>query len=179
MLTKNFYSYMRKKFCAATNGSSVYGKFTNLSGVVEEKQSSKDDAGPIQNMNICNAKAAEGVGVYFGSGTTPATPDDYKLENPIATGLSVVAPAGVSFTRGDGYDEYSVTFGVTASADQVIITEIGLKSCSYTYIASGTQANTYNYALFDRTVLDEPITIPAGQSKQVTYTIRFNYGDAA
>lgn len=179
MLTKNFYSYMRKKFCATTNGSGVYGKFTNLSGVVEEKLSSSDDVGPMQNMNIYNAKVAEGVGVYFGSGTTPATPDDYKLENPITTGLSVVAPAGVSFTRGDGYDEYSVTFGVTASTDQVTITEVGLKSCSYTRITSGTQANTYNYALFDRTVLDEPITIPAWQSKQITYQIRFNYGDAA
>lgn len=178
MLTKNFYSYIRKKFCATTNGYSTFGEFTNLSGKVEKKQSCEDDVGPIQNMNIYNAKVAEGVGVYFGSGTTPATPDDYKLENPITTGLSVVAPAGVSFTRGDGYDEYSVTFGVTASTDQVTITEVGLKSCSYIYIAPGTQANTYNYALFDRTVLDAPITIPAGQSKQVTYTIRFNYGDA-
>ena len=106
-------------------------------------------------------------GVSFGIGTTPAAVSDYCLESILGdTQISVTVPSAVSFSRGNTYEEYSVTFGVTnKTADAITISEVGLIAAPQTAYP----------VLVDRTVLDAPVTIPAGQSKQITYTIRFNY----
>ena len=123
------------------------------------------------------ATEAEATGVSFGTGTTPSTASDYFLKNILGdTQISVSVPSAVSFSRFDTYDEYSVTFGVTnITAEAITISEVGLTAIPYSYISS---TNIFKYALVDRTVLNTPVTIPAGESKQITYTFRFNYGDA-
>ena len=163
MLTKNFYSYMRailqKTSATFTRTNGTTGAYT-----------STNDSPPFTVMNAW-ATEAEATGVSFGTGTTPSTASDYFLKNILGdTQISVSVPSAVSFSRFDTYDEYSVTFGVTnITAEAITISEVGL--------TANPQSNPY-YVLVDRTVLDTPITIPAGQSKQITYTIRFNYGDA-
>lgn len=58
----------------------------------------------------------------------------------------------------------------TSSAD-VTIREIGYYACY--------DGNTKNSrVLLDRTLLDTPVTIPAGSIGQVVYTITFNYPTA-
>lgn len=99
-------------------------------------------------------------GTRFGSGTTPPTGDDYCLENDVGDCLTVTTPSAISVTIKDTYVEYSATFGVTAR-ETVTISEVGLFALSYIMI--------------ERTVLEKPIAIEAGQSKQITYTIRLNY----
>ena len=163
MLTKNFYSYMR-------------AAFQNIAATFALTDGSTQDIALNQNkppFTVMNSWASQvgANGVSFGVGTTPANASNYKLESILTSAhISVASPSTVSFSRGDTYDEYSVTFGVTnkTSAD-ITISEVGLT----------TMPNAFYYALVDRTVLDTPITIPAGESKQITYTIRFNYGDAA
>lgn len=169
MLTKNFYSYMR----AALQKTSA--TFTLKDGS-EKTTALSNDNPPFTVMNK-GANQSASTGVSFGTGTTPATSSDYVLESILgSTQISVSAPSAVSFSRFDTHDEYSVTFGITnKTAEAITITEVGLT-------ALPTDANVmgvYSYVLVDRTVLDTPVTIPAGQSKQITYTIRFNYGDAA
>ena len=127
---------------------------------------------PFKVMNGWS-KSATITGVSFGTGTTPATVSDYFLESILGdTQISVSAPSSISFNKLDTYEEYTVTFGVTnKTADAIAISEIGLTAMPYSPYSGNNQ-----YALVDRTVLDTPVTIPAGQSKQITYTIRFNYG---
>ena len=161
MLTKNFYSYMR---AALQNTSAA---FTLNNGNAQYSVIATNTHTPpfaAMNKHVVNSNDS---GVSFGIGTTPANATDYKLENSLpSTQISVSVPSAVSYSRVDTYEEYSVTFGVTnKTAEAITISEVGL-----------TAAPQSAYpVLVDRTVLDTPVTIPAGQSKQITYTIRFNY----
>ena len=165
MLTKNFYSFIR---ATLSTPNSTSADFTKTDGTTTSIFFNNGYP-PFRIMNVW-AKGISQYGVSFGTGTTPATVSDYFLESILTdTQISVSVPSAVSFSRFDTYDEYSVTFGVTnITAEAITISEVGL--------TANPQSNPY-YVLVDRTVLDTPITIPAGQSKQITYTIRFNYGD--
>ena len=169
MLTKNFYSYIRSHF----SGNDTYATFTNTEGIIRTVPASANYP-PFKVMNVWG-KSTTSTGVSFGTGTTLASVSDYTLESRLTDNqINVSTPSAVSFSRGDAYDEYSVTFGVTnKTANDITISEIGLTAMPYSP-PSGSDV----YALVDRTVLETPITIPARQSKQITYTIRFNYGGA-
>lgn len=166
MLTKNFYSYMR------TALQKVAATFKLLDGTTRSL-TLENEQSPLSIMYVW-AKEVGIAGVSFGTGTTPATVSDYALESILgSTQISAAAPSNVSFSRGDTYDEYSVTFGITnITTEAITISEVGL-TARPAYLGGSPG---YNYcALVDRTVLETPVTIPAGQSKQITYTIRFNY----
>lgn len=167
MLTKNFYSYMR----AAFKKTSV--AFTKPDGSTETITITNDEP-PFTIMQYW-AGTIEKAGVSFGTGITPADVSNYCLESILdSTKISVATPSAVSFSQFDTYEEQSVTFGITnKTAEAITISEVGLTATPY---HSGPSTNTRKYALVDRTVLDTPVTIPANQSKQITYTIRFNYG---
>ena len=162
MLTKNFYALMRT---ALGKTSSTITSIQNETATV---YMDSDWYGVFSAMN--GYETAGNQYVRFGSGTTPATVNDYKLESQIDSDITVANPSAVTTEQTDSYILWTATFGVSASVETTI-SEIGL--ISKAHIANGNAAT-----LVDRTVLDTPITIPAGQSKQITYTIRFNYGDA-
>lgn len=61
---------------------------------------------------------------------------------------------------------YTIT---NSSATDITIAEVGL--WGYINYAASSMEN----ALLERTVLDEPVTIPAGGIGMVTYSIRYNY----
>ena len=166
MLTKNFYAYIRADF----SESNTAATFTKTDGSKSTVALSSDYP-PFKVMNKW-AKSITETGVSFGTGTTPATASDYFLESILADNkINVSTPSSISFSRYDTYEEYTVTFGVTnKTADAITISEMGLTAMPHSpYSGSNT------YALVDRTVLDAPVTILAGKSKQITYTIRFNY----
>ena len=164
MLTKNFYSYMRAVF------QDTSAEFVKTDGTATSKTYYNADNPFVVMKNW--AASISTAGVSFGTGATPATASDYVLESILDnTKINVSVPSAVSYSRGDTYDEYSVSFGVTNKTTETItISEVGLTAAPY-YSSGSTSV----YVLVDRTVLDTPVTIPAGQSKQITYTIRFNY----
>ena len=166
MLTKNFYAYIRADF----SESNTAATFTKTDGSKITVMLSGDRP-PFKVMNNW-AKSITATGVSFGTGTTPATASDYVLESILDDNkINVSTPSSISFSRYDTYEEYTVTFGVTnKTADAITISEMGLTAMPY----SPPSGSNY-YVLVDRTVFDAPVTIPAGQSKQITYTIRFNY----
>ena len=167
MLTKNFYSYMR----VALQKASDY--FTKTDGTTKYLHLSKSYSDPPFEVMYKWSVNYNGIGVSFGTGTTPATVSDYALQNALGdTQISVTAPSAVSYSRGDTFDEYSVSFGVTNITDEAItISEVGLFSCA----SDGSFNSTF---LVDRTVLDATVTIPPHETKHIAYTIHFNYGDA-
>ena len=159
MLTKNFYSFIR----ATLQNTSA--QFTKTDGTTTWLSISNNYP-PFVVMKNWSFTTGQS-GVSFGTGATPATTSDYFLESILTDSkIRVSTPSAVSFSRGDTSEEYSATFGVTnMTSDAITISEVGLTALP----SSG------GHNLVDRTVLDNPVTIPAGQSKQITYTIRFNY----
>ena len=168
MLTKNFYSYMVAKLSdLKTSCTLIDGTRSEING---STSGTKAFAAMLKQSSDSDYDKG---GVSFGAGTAPATVQDYKLDAPITTGLSIIFPKNFTYAKGNSFEDVAVTYGVTnISSSEITISEIGLVA---TVFVSG---NLYNSMLVDRTVLDAPVTIPAGESKQITYTIRFNYGDA-
>ena len=168
MLTKNFYSLLKGLF-----NNDSRGNFTATDGNTRTPLVNNMRA-PFYVMKDWSSDITA-TGVSFGTGTTPATLSDYWLESVLgSTQISVSTPSAVSYSRSAIFDEYSASFGITNKTNAAItISEVGL-----TALTNMGTSEDYCYVLVDRTVLDTPITIPAGQSKQITYTIRFNYGDA-
>lgn len=108
-------------------------------------------------------------GVYFGSGTTPATANDNTLEKPITTGLKISLPSNVLRTHGDCTTIYSATYTISNNTDSdITISEIGL----FTKLTNGSGSGEF-YTMMDRTVLNDPIVIAAGEVKVLTYQLRF------
>lgn len=105
--------------------------------------------------------------VKVGTGTTEPTESDYTLE---VENAEVTCSVAACATSGNITKVYTATFSNPTEND-VVIAEIGLFGCFSTY-ANNTGDIPLNF-LLDRTVLDTPITIPAGESKAITYEIGF------
>ena len=169
MLTKNFYQVLHT---ALLNKTAIV---TTSHGA--EKTLTRGDAITSSAWNLFNAMTYRSTssqesfpGVFFGTNATPATASDYDLGSIIlSSNMSVIVPTEVSFNVTNEYQEYTATYGVRNKTEEAIsIAEIGL-------FAGVGSSSSMSRCLVDRTVLDTPVTIPAGQSKQITYTIRFNY----
>lgn len=111
-------------------------------------------------------------GVVIGTGTTPPTADDYALSGDIISTFS--ASASVERFNDENGAGVTATYMITnTGTSDFTIGEIGLiANISHSTYSSST--NTLK-ALLERTVLDAPVTIPAGGIGQVVYTIRVNY----
>lgn len=118
----------------------------------------------IQKVTLNGSINAEGI--FFGTGTTAPTLDDYTLSGELAvTSSNGSAASKVSGVEDDTGWTISAVYTITNTSDaDITIGEIGLvASCNGVY------------PMIERTVLDSPVTIPPGGVGQVTYTIRMNY----
>lgn len=172
MLTRNFYHSLLAAFTKKT----ITNGFTDYTGAVKNASYSSSWMNMIALSGIYNLLTggmSATWGVRIGSGSTPATLDDFALESVITTGYSVVNQSSSSIiTESDNGAVYS-TYAVTnTSTTPLKISEIGLFG---TLFYEGTSKV---FGLLDRTVLDEPIVINPGETKSLTYTIRMNYPTA-
>ena len=107
-------------------------------------------------------------GVVFGTGTTPPTLDDITMSGDLVTGIS--CSIGTSYEWQDDGVVYVGNYTITNNnSTDITIGEVCLFACNDIY---------YEVVLMERTVLDTPITIPAGGFGQVEYTIRMNFPTA-
>lgn len=171
MLTKNAKNFiLRALMRSAGTGTSspdLGGSFTltNAEGTSITTGYSSDIANAfINSLNHMDTVAGSDATTYIkcGTGTAEATENDYQLEAD-ATGLtcdSVATAISANDTK-----TYTATFS-NSTANAITVAEMGFFCCSYTGIA-------YDNFLLDRIVLDTPITIPAGESKPITYEIGF------
>lgn len=186
MFTNNYIAFRKKVFEAIS-----YSEYASLKDISGTSRNAYIYRGGYADMGACmkypkcaaiaeSEKIASSFsgGIYFGSGSTPAAKTDYCLESPITSGLTISATYLVYQNDGDGKYTVSMDYVVrNASGSEISISEIGAVSFMP---SSYNSNNTYNVNvvsypfLWERTVLDEPITIPAGESKLVTYKLTFN-----
>lgn len=114
-------------------------------------------------------------GVILGTGTTPPTIDDYDLSGALIDGYTYTA--FVSSSLIDNGVRISGLYTITnTGTTEFTIGEIGLMA-NIDGALPNNVAIQYK-ALLERTVLDTPVTIPAGGVGQVTYTLDIIYPTA-
>lgn len=111
-----------------------------------------------------SSKWASCTGVILGDGNTSPTIEDYSLSGNQITGFTysnVITKESI----GDGLGRLTCVYTITNNNDEAItISEIGLVTLAYVNSA-------YYPWLYERTVLDSPVTIEAGGVGQVQYII--------
>lgn len=111
-------------------------------------------------------------GAIIGTGTTAPTFDDYALSGELISTFS----ATVSFSSAadnDGVTNTAVYTITNTGSTAFTIGEIGL-FVNATNAATSTTGGKY-CVLVERSLLEVPVTIPAGGVGQVTYAIRMPY----
>ena len=107
-------------------------------------------------------------GVLFGTGDTPASLDDYKLAGDMIQ--NIAASISKTYSYSEAQPSLKAVYTITNNnAAAITIKEVALH-VQYTYNSNGSVSG----CVIDRTVLDTPVTIPAGGVGQVEYTIAFN-----
>ena len=163
MFTRNFYA----KYHAFLAQTVLSGALTDITGATK-------DCGYYGGVEVtrylpyfANLDFSTTSGYVVGSGTKPATLDDYKLESRIMSGLNSICSVAP-----DENNNPCCVYTITNVSDgPITIGEIGIYSTGYTRIGNSSPCTI----LIERTVLETPITIEPGGVGQITYTIRMNY----
>lgn len=115
-----------------------------------------------------------GGGLCIGKGATPPSRADYRLEEYFPENTYTVKIINVT-EKDTENGKYSFISDLTVrntGDTEMTIREIGI--FTRLLIATGNY-EAYATALMERTVLDEPVTIPAGESRLITYKLVFNH----
>lgn len=152
--------------------NSVTFKNSNGQSLVWSPQKNNDTQSALLNdllmTNIVQVSIASSDTrfTYFrvGTGTTNPTPSDYDLEN-VNTDI-VCTTVNTSFSDSTNTKVYNVTFSNSTASD-ITLTEIGMYG-KMPYYSNGYRTD---YVMLDRTVLNAPVTIPAGESRTLTYEL--------
>lgn len=144
------------------NGSSGNLPFKQTNGTVNQPNLTSDY---FYLNKAVTSRYSNGVRMVLGTGSTPVSGDDYKLDDDTYDGDSVENLIAIqSATKADANDGKIIyTFIFTNTSNKSIpIREIGLVTCTY---------NSYFY-LIARAVVPERIVAP---NETFTYSFTFGY----
>lgn len=116
--------------------------------------------------------SATNAGIALGSGTTAATANDYRIESPFTSGISATVSQLPSITQdGDPKLTYTIVVSNTSSSS-INISEIAYnQTVNASTVSESTSVNSH-VVCFDRTVLDTPITLGAGETCVINYSLK-------
>lgn len=171
MFTNNYIKYREALFFAAISSYSfLTAKNTSYTGTTGFRD--RDFGTNMGYPVIDDPTTSTATGVYFGSGTTPPTKDDYTLEVPITAGLIATGLQQRALLAYDGNGKATAEGSYilkNTSEETITVNEIG-------YFANGHSNGTSSYLiLHERSVLDTPCVLEPGEAKMVTYRITFNH----
>ncbi len=118
---------------------------------------------------------AGAAGVSFGTGSTPANENDLNLESTITSGVTVTLTSRVAGCDAPGNPWLQYTFTITnATEEPLTIREIGYKQTLRCATSPGRTNSTDVVCLLDRTVLDAPLILAAGDAGVLVYKLKTN-----
>lgn len=179
MITNNYKNFLRALFT---------GRYSSDYSIVSYNGEVKTISTTVSNGNLYHAEEAPAAsllklytsgnnnGICIGRGSTPASSSDYTLEDMISTAsYSLILPNNYRrIVTADEKALYTITYSIrNISETDLIIGEIGL--FSKIGASSATVSSTISTAiLVDRTVLEEPLIIPPGEIRALTYNLKFD-----
>lgn len=125
-------------------------------------------------MNSAFTLTKGNVGIHVGSGNRAATAEDIWLETAITSGLSGTVTLTKGVDNGKPYVQFNVVLSNTTQND-ITVNEICYKinvSCAQS--VGGTSASNRTI-MIDRTVLPEPVIVPAAGNAAILYTLKTDY----
>lgn len=178
MITNNLYKILfGYVYNSSTNsgsnnyvGPSSYPELVNIEGETKARANFGADYQLFDFVNTLsfasNGSINKNNTVYItvGTGTTEATRSDYNLEIP---NEDITISAATQGVKSDYSGKVYIFSLYNPTSNDITVTEIGLIGIVTKW------SNTIVRILLDRTVLDTPIIIPAGESKPITYEIGF------
>lgn len=174
MFLSNYYKCLAMLMRDETGASGVTIKSTNgTSCNLYTKAGTSVISYPLQVGYIMGmfSTSNSSMGIILGDGTTAPTLSDYKLSGNMLT--SATATVGDSVTIDDnGITRTAVLTVNNTGTTDFVVSEVGLIG-RYNYGSSYA-----DFFLWERSLLDKPVTIPAGGAGQITYSIRFNFPTA-
>ena len=167
MLTRNAYAMLAAKLFT----SSAVIKVTKTNGQNMALYPSTSLARFAEIMKTLSTSITS-AGAVLGTGSTPATLNDTTISGEVISNYTYTAAVSVSEVN-NGTECTAVYTVTNTGTEDFTVSEIALLDKFYT--ASSSSNGCF---MVDRTVLDKPITIPAGGIGVITYTIRMNYPTA-
>ena len=174
MFTKNWYILQSLNMLAEDKVMTVDLRPLNWDGSSRYNYCPYGVSGiPYRVINIHNALNAVKTslnkyyenGVFFGTGETPASLDDYKLAGDLIQNIN--ASINITYSYSKEKQSVKAVYTITNNNEAAItIKEVAL-NMQFDYSSNGSSTG----CVIDRTVLDTPVTIPAGGVGQVEYTI--------
>ena len=147
----------------------------NIAGYSNLSPYASAQLGPF-NAAITNYYVSETMGFRVGTGSTPVSIDDYKLDTDVTSSFSD-RRCTTEFSSEDGHMIITETWvGTNNTAEDITITEVGIlnRFLSVVNPANGVTANGNSSAkavLLLRKVLETPILVPAGHTATITIRI--------
>nr|DAM10745.1 MAG TPA: Intracellular proteinase inhibitor [Caudoviricetes sp.] len=175
MVTKNYAKWGAGIYLTA-NVANIFGKICikNIEGTVENKSYSTKYVSEntwkyVQSLFVSTSlrslTTGEGTGMFLGTGNTPATQDDYKLENMIEfanDGLTVLSETLNHMVDDNTFYNYVLTVK-NNSTEAITISESGMISKVNSFDINET-------FLWARDTF-EPVTLEPGETRPFSMTI--------
>lgn len=127
-----------------------------------------------------SSAASNHYGVVFGDGSVEPALNDYKLSGTVLLSSDASGTGTCASTMDSNAGEASLTgtYTITNKRDtEIVIREVGIM-LEAKAATSPTGSLSSSYFLVERSLLDEPVTIPAGGFGQVVYTVKMGFPTA-
>ena len=174
MLTRNYWQFFASMM-GRLNGSSQSLTLTLPDGTTLTDAVFGSASKPYTLLGaICapfsNENYGKSYGTWYGKGRTPATMEDYKLEEPITDGSLTIAGGKNTYTttiNGDHVRIAAAHLVTNNTSEDIAVSEIGSFGC---FTSAGKPI------MMDHTVLETPVIIPARDTSTIEYVIKFPLG---
>ena len=168
MLTKNWYEYFRTYMgFASTSATNGQGKVVDVTGTQYNPATYSglfDRVFPYTIGSNPFPTRQQAPGLHFGDGNTPPTTDDYYLSGNQITTLTRSHQVIECSSAGDTAETVFTLTVKNTGTSAVTVREIA-------WVMPLRTNNSDRYFMFDRTVLDTPVTIAAGDFAVIRYKI--------